>query len=227
MADREVTFRILTSTFTDLLTVAIHLILYTREIYPRPSFLLARKYNLPVRQNRHPKVCEWINDAVAAVEAELLKGAVDRVVVVIYTGENEPVERYVFDTSRFPKVPISDVDTPLVRTEADGERAVILPRVDLEEQFRGTLARLGAAAERLQALPKGCTFTLAIELGEEGEAPIRHPQAWIPAQPNLVDHDNATDKSRHNVTVPVRAVSAGEMTFEAWIEEARKGADEG
>lgn len=66
-------FQAVVSTFSDFLTVAIHTILYERNIYPRASFLSARKYNYPVRQNRHPKVCQWIQDAVAAVEAELLK----------------------------------------------------------------------------------------------------------------------------------------------------------
>ena len=63
----------LVSTFGSFLTVAIHTILYERSIYPEASFLSARKYNFPVRQSRHPGVCSWINDAVAAVEAELLK----------------------------------------------------------------------------------------------------------------------------------------------------------
>ena len=67
------TFASLVTTFTSFLTVAIHTILYERGIYPASTFLSARKYNYPVRQNRHPKVCRWINDAVAAVEAELLK----------------------------------------------------------------------------------------------------------------------------------------------------------
>lgn len=67
------TYQALVSTFSEFLTVAIHTILYERDIYPRTSFLKARKYNYPVRQNRHPKVCKWIQDAVAAVEAEMLK----------------------------------------------------------------------------------------------------------------------------------------------------------
>ena len=61
------------SAFSDFLTVAIHTILYERRIYPQESFISARKYNYPVRQNRHPKVCQWVQDAVAAVEVEMLK----------------------------------------------------------------------------------------------------------------------------------------------------------
>ncbi len=67
------TYHAVVLAFSDFLTVAIHTILYERNIYPQPSFLTARKFNCPVRQSRHPKVCKWIQDAVAAVEAEMLK----------------------------------------------------------------------------------------------------------------------------------------------------------
>lgn len=67
------TYQAVVSAYCDFLTVAIHTILYERNIYPQTSFLKARKYNYPVRQSRHPKVCKWIQDAVAAVESEMLK----------------------------------------------------------------------------------------------------------------------------------------------------------
>lgn len=67
------TYQAVVLAFSDFLTVAIHTILYERDVYPRASFLTARKFNYPVRQSRHPKVCKWIQDAVAAVEAEMLK----------------------------------------------------------------------------------------------------------------------------------------------------------
>ena len=72
------TYQAVVSAYCDFLTVAIHTILYERNIYPQTSFLKARKYNYPVRQSRHPRVCKWIQDAVAAVEGEMLKvGAFD------------------------------------------------------------------------------------------------------------------------------------------------------
>ena len=67
------TYQAVCSAYSDFLTVAIHTILYERNIYPQDSFIRARKYNFPVRQSRHPKVCKWIQDAVAAVENEMLK----------------------------------------------------------------------------------------------------------------------------------------------------------
>ena len=77
------TYQAVVSAYCDFLTVAIHTILYERNIYPQTSFLKARKYNYPVRQSRHPRVCKWIQDAVAAVENEMLKVGPCLLVVVI------------------------------------------------------------------------------------------------------------------------------------------------
>ncbi len=61
----------LLTSFNAFLTIAIHNILYYREIYPQRTFLSAKAYNLPVHQSRHPKVCSWIQDAVDAVGGQM------------------------------------------------------------------------------------------------------------------------------------------------------------
>lgn len=217
MSSDGATYRNIVSVFIDFVTVAIHTILYERTIYPQTSFLSVRKYNFPVHQNRHPKVCEWINDAVSSLEAELLKCTVDRVAVVIFTKANKPVERYVFDVSRLPTVPFADLDTPLERSTSNGEKSTILPLVNVEEQLRGTMSKLANCGSSLKELLEGCSFTLAIELKDSGEPPLSHPQQWIPVQPQK-DAEQAHEKTKPRAT-PVRNVGAGELTFEMWIEE--------
>ena len=224
MASMEPTFRAFVTSFTDFLTVAIHTILYERSIYPQTSFLSARKYNFAVRQNRHPKVCEWINDAVAAVETELLKGTVARVALVMYDKSNTPLERFMFDVSRFPIVPASEIDTPLEAADEEGERPSVLPVVNMEEQFRATMSKLSGCGGTLKGLPKGCTYTMAIELKDDGEPPLGHPQPWMPVQPNA---QSAEPGQAKNITTPVRAVAAGDMVFETWIEQRDHLHDDG
>jgi mitotic spindle assembly checkpoint protein MAD2B len=224
MTDSTPTFRLLITSFTDFLTAAIHTVLYERQIYPQTSFLSARKYNFPVRQSRHPKVCEWVNDAVAAVEAELLKATVDQVAVMIYDSANKPQERFVFDVSRFPIIPDSELDTTLERVDEDGEKTDILPIVDMEEQFRATMSKLAGCSSMLNPLPKGCTFTIVIHLKDGGEAPVTHPQPWMPVQPRNLKGDSDPQAL---TTKPVRAVSAGDMVFETWIEQVEKKKDDG
>ncbi|KXT09292.1 hypothetical protein AC579_2862 [Pseudocercospora musae] len=211
------TFRTFVTAFTDFLAVAIHTILHQRKIYPDTSFISAKKYNFPVRQNRHPKVCEWINDAVNAVEIELFKGTVERVAVLIYNQHAQPLERVVFDVSRFPLVPSSQSHLPLERVEADASHAVILPIVDLEEQLRATMSRLSNCASSLSTLPPDCSFTVAIELKAQSEAPVKHPQPWLPAERQSPSHGQHSEA--HTRTLPVRSVAAGEMMFETWLEE--------
>ena len=81
------TYQAVVSAYSDFLTVAIHTILYERNIYPQTSFIRARKYNYPVRQSRHPKLCKWIMDAVAAVEVEMLKVKMALISVIVVTFE--------------------------------------------------------------------------------------------------------------------------------------------
>jgi mitotic spindle assembly checkpoint protein MAD2B len=161
------TYAALVTTFTSLLTVSIHTILYERSIYPRTTFLSTRKYNYPVRQSRHPKVCAWINDAVAAVEEELLKGIVARVALVIYSPAALPLERFLFDVSGLPEVPAAEA-----LTEFESEGATQVNTVDLEEQFRDVMRKLTFCGAGLGELPAGCTFTISIELKSEAEPPI-------------------------------------------------------
>lgn len=230
----------LISQFTTFLTVAIHTILYERLVYPPDSFLSARKYNFAVRQSRHPKVCQWINDAVNAIEAELLKGIVSRVAVVIFHPVScKPLERFMFDVSRFPVVPPGEITTPFEREIEHGAPTSTNDKgsVDLDEQLRAVMSKLAVCSSRLQSIPKGCSFTICIELKDDADAPIGHPQPWVPSEPALqrtamgrtedgqgvvIEKGKALGGAR---TTPLRSVEAGEMLFETWIEEGSAKSD--
>jgi mitotic spindle assembly checkpoint protein MAD2B len=164
----------LLQTFTDFLTVAIHSILYSRALYPPESFISTRKYNFPVRQNRHPEVCAWIQHAVSSTSTLLNKGTVRAIAVVIYTKENEVMERYMFDVSKFPIVDPKEGLTDFeARKDKEGQDLLVgVSRVDIEEQLRATIRKLVYRAEGLSPLPEGCTFSLAVELRDEVDPPI-------------------------------------------------------
>lgn len=72
-SDQVKTYQALVSCFSEFLLVAIHTLLFERGLYPQSSFVRARKFGNAVHQSRHPAVTAWINDAVAAVEKQLLK----------------------------------------------------------------------------------------------------------------------------------------------------------
>ncbi|KAI1079148.1 DNA-binding protein [Whalleya microplaca] len=243
----------LLTSFTQFLTVCIHNILYYRAIYPAPTFLTSRAYNLPVHQSRHPKVCAWVRDAVDAVQAQLAAGAVERLAVVLYDAQARVLERWMFDVAGFPAWNgfFREAKGPRRREEdeedqgqagggsggggrsdggagsgtASGNANDKVNWTNVDEQLRAAVRRLAFAGEKMAPLPDGCTFTIAVELRGEGEAPIGHPQPWIPTQPSLQTNSKDGRPPGEDVggarTTPLRAVEAGPLFFECWVEEGK------
>lgn len=190
----------LAASFTNFLTVSIHQILFLRSVYPRATFLPVRAYNYPVRQSRHPKVCDYINDASIAVGTEILKGTITAVSIIISSlRTNQPLERYAFDLSGFPRVAAGEINTTFEERKEDSskpgvplsERGSAAPTVDLEAQFRACLARLASACARLTPLPRDdeFSFTVCIEVREDALPPAgttTEEQTWIVAEPDKV-----------------------------------------
>ncbi|KAI0600059.1 DNA-binding protein [Biscogniauxia sp. FL1348] len=240
--------RLLTS-FTQFLTVCIHNILYYRALYPAQTFLTSRAYNLPVHQSRHPRVCAWVRDAVDAVRAQLVLGAVERLAVVIHDGRARVMERWMFDVAGFPawqgagKDRSREQDGDVIEGVGEGEGGEVgegrpdddaadggaegarVNWTDVDEQLRAAVRRLAYAGEKMAPLPDGCTFTVAVELRDEGEAPIGHPQPWMPTQPNLQTKSKQRREPGEDIggakTTPLRVVEAGPLFFECWVEEGK------
>lgn len=239
------------ASFTNFLGVAMHQILFLRSVYPRATFLPVRAYNYPVRQSRHPKVCDYITDVALAVENEILKGTITAVTVIISSVRtNQPMERYAFDLSGFPHVPVGEIYTTFEgRNEEAARQVPSAHSIDLEAQFRACLARLASACARLTPLPRDDEFgfTVCIEVREDALPPVgttKEEQTWIVAEPGQVhvrsctapfsvsklgSHSEQPALPKINgraKTVPVRRVEAGELRLELWVEEARQKFDE-
>jgi mitotic spindle assembly checkpoint protein MAD2B len=145
------------------------------------------------------------------------------------------LERYVFDISRFPVV-----DEREKYTEFEEGRGI----VDIEEQLRATLKKLQVAGSKLKELPEGCSWGLVVEVKEGKEAPIGHPQVWVPSEPGLQilrgevgsgsgsrsggtpdDGENGSGRMGRDLrgvrSTPVRLIEAGDFVLETWIEEGR------
>jgi mitotic spindle assembly checkpoint protein MAD2B len=195
------TYQTFLTVLSNFFIVSIHTILYERSIYPPNTFISTWRYNFPVRQNRHPKVCQWVNDTVGAIEAEMLKGTVARVAVVIYAPTTEVMERFTFDVSSFPGVPPGASLTPSdgdednsgdensfddedssndvgsseedSSNEGDMSRELKALVVDIEEQLRATVRKLAYCGGKLGPLPNGCIHTVIVELKEKANPPIR------------------------------------------------------
>lgn len=234
------TQRALLDTVCSFLTVSVHHILYLRRLYPPISFLLARAYNYPVRQNRHPDVCEWIKDAVAAVRDQLERSTVETVAICIFECDNNQVlERWTFDLRTLPVVAKHDRDVPFTSID-DAELRRKINVTDLEACFRGLLSRLNTVSGKLQPLPDGdgapeCSFTVTIEVKDGADRPVgrlkKEERAWIVAEPDAFEDnednmagDTKSGQGRSTIkrgqTHAVRRLEAGELRMEMFVEEA-------
>ena len=203
----------LITTLTSFLTVSIHHILFLRRIYPPVSFLSTRAYNYPVRQNRHPAVCEWVQSAIDAVRDQLEKGTVEKVAMCIFEcNNNEVLERWTFDLRALPVVDRKEMDTMFEGRSKDvggedevevGPDSVLKRRLnvaDLEAQFRAVLSRLNSAAGKMKDLPEDLeySFTITIEVKENADRPVgrlgKEERKWVAAEPeNWIDDDEGDD----------------------------------
>jgi mitotic spindle assembly checkpoint protein MAD2B len=220
------THRALVDTVASFLTVATHHILFLRRLYPPVSFLSTRAYNYPVRQNRHPAVCAWVNDAVAAVRDQLEKNTVNKVSLCIYECDrNQVLERWTFDLSSFPAVSKRDRDVPITSDES-GNLTRKINVADLEANFRASISRIATSAARLRPLPEGagapeCSFTLAMEVRDDADRPVgrldREDRKWMAAEPEPPPENSGSSTPQLHA---IRRLEAGELRMEIWVEES-------
>ncbi|KAI9893177.1 MAG: hypothetical protein M1814_000725 [Vezdaea aestivalis] len=184
-----------------------------------------------VRQNRHPDVCAWINDAVTAVHNELAKGVIERVSMVISSSNSVPLERFVFDVSSLPVYSDGDeiVETDHSSSAEETESplaSIIIPMADVEEQYRATLMKISTCDAKLAKLPENCVFTISVELKDRADPPIGHPQPWIPAQPSLERAGHELKVREHAKimgpkSTPLRSIETERIKIECWVQESQ------
>lgn len=61
------------SVYWNVVEVAMHTILYVRQVYPPEIFVRRKKFDTPVFQSRHPALNEYISGAIKAVGTEIVK----------------------------------------------------------------------------------------------------------------------------------------------------------
>uniref|UniRef100_A0A3B3SW80 Mitotic spindle assembly checkpoint protein MAD2B n=1 Tax=Paramormyrops kingsleyae TaxID=1676925 RepID=A0A3B3SW80_9TELE len=134
----------------EFLEVAIHLILYVREVYPSGIFQKRKKYNVPVQMSCHPELNQYIQDTLHCVKPLIEKNDAEKVVVVIMDREHHPVERFVFEISQPPLLSISS--------------DMLLSHV--EQLLRAVILKISVCDAVLDNNPPGCTFTVLVHTRE-------------------------------------------------------------
>ncbi|CAK7199680.1 hypothetical protein SEUCBS139899_002363 [Sporothrix eucalyptigena] len=94
---------------------------------------------------------------------------------------------------------------------------------DLKDQLRGVLQRLAQAGQQVAALPNGCTFTVAIELGNDdtNDTGTRRKMDinWVPETAVLKQQSFGAGKAAA-ATTSIRSVDSAPLYLECWVEES-------
>lgn len=183
--------------FTNFLTAYIHTLLYVRNLYPKTSFLHVRFHNTSAYQNRHPWVCQWINDALEAVREELFLGTVSRIGVAIFsygngkkndsggregTGDVQIMERYMIDVSDFPIVHPDNLNTVVEWESSEEEASSPEDEIEDEEGMRTHRRRRENGAKESFFANNEDTED---EPEEEGEEEIE--DGWIEDEEDVIE----------------------------------------
>ncbi|KAI8981385.1 DNA-binding protein [Trametes punicea] len=195
----------------EFIEVAIHTILYVRQVYPPDLFIRRKKYDTPVFQSRHPALNEYIAGAVKAITDELALGTVDKAVVVIKDADEKPLERFIFALRNTLQVESYNKDTSV-------EGAI--SAASLGQYFRSFLVKLSMIEAQLgQMYLDDLSFAIVLELRDDKAPTATHgkdPPPWIPASRPDTTAEAADSAELHMI----RAVDTGIINLSLAVQES-------
>ncbi|GAB1289235.1 Mitotic spindle assembly checkpoint protein MAD2B [Apodemus speciosus] len=227
--------QVVADVLSEFLEVAVHLILYVREVYPVGIFQKRKKYNVPVQALRlkmscHPELNQYIQDTLHCVKPLLEKpeaslgqiwNDVEKVVVVILDKEHRPVEKFVFEITQPPLLSINS-DSLLSHVE-QLLRAFIL-KISVCDAvldhnppaFGYPFHPVGGAAQPARG-EGGCTFTVLVHTREAATRNMEKIQVikdfpWILADEQDVHmHDPRL--------IPLKTMTSDILKMQLYVEE--------
>ncbi|KAH7886131.1 DNA-binding protein [Phlebopus sp. FC_14] len=195
------------------LEVAIHTILYVRQIYPPDLFIRRKKYDTPVFQSRHPALNEYISGAVKAVADELILGNVDKVVVLIKDKDQLALERFIFSIANMIQVQSYDKDTSVQDA---------MSSIALTQYFRSFLIKLTMIETQLGLLElkeDEASFAIVLELKDDkvpSASSDKNPPPWVPADQQHTTSGASEEAQLHLL----RAVDTGILSLSLAVQES-------
>ncbi|KAG2756406.1 DNA-binding protein [Suillus brevipes Sb2] len=216
MSETPLTWNQAVKGITEFIEVAIHTILYVRQIYPADLFVRRKKYDTPVFQSRHPALNEYISGTVKAVSDELVLGNVDKVVVVIEDRNRVALERFIFPVQNMIEVESYNKDTSVQDAMSSAK---------LGQYFRSFLIKLNMIESQLGVLelPPGdeASFAVVLELKENtvpSASKDDEPPPWVPA-----DRQHTTSGVSEEAQLHVlRAVDTGIINISLAVQESEQ-----
>lgn len=186
----------------EFLEIAIHQILYIRDIYPSGIFESRKKYNVPVQLSRHPDVNQYIIDVLQGIKPLLIKQEVHSLTVVILNSDRKPLERFIFELAPPTEPPIED-DGYLMR---------------LEQSLRAFLLRINTCDSLLHQIPSDCSFNVLVFTKASATLDMEDSQfvqgfPWIEADGAL------SSKLPDAKIIPLKSMSSHLIKMQLYVEE--------
>lgn len=185
----------------EFLEVAIHSILYVRQVYIPEIFEKRRKYGIPVPFSRSIQLNNYINEILLSLKDWLLKDWIDKICIIIWEKDSIPLERFIFHIKFFQT--LNSVDN----------------FSELENVFRTFLLKINISDSLLIPNSKyfSNTFSIAAEVKNPNELSrqkeIGSSLKWIP-------WFNSTSNLIHKPRIiPLKDYSCFNLSINLFIEE--------
>lgn len=185
----------------EFLEVAIHLILYVREVYPSGIFQKRRKYNVPVQMSCHPDLNQYIQDTLHCVKPLIEKNEAEKVVVVIMDKEHHPVERFVFEISQPTLLSISS--------------ETLLSHV--EQLLRAFILKISVCDAVLNNNPPDCSFSVLVHTRESATRNMEKVQV-IKDFPWIVADEQEVHMQEPRL-IPLKTMTSDIVKMQLYVEE--------
>ncbi|KAF1333645.1 Mitotic spindle checkpoint component mad2, partial [Globisporangium splendens] len=168
LSESVITLKGSTELVTEFFSYSINSILYQRGIYPPESFKQVQKYGLNMLVTADEKLEEFFTKFLRQLSNWLLKGEVQKLVVVVTGVETQEVlERWAFEVHADPN------------TDALAQPK---PRKEIMSEIQAIIRQITASVSFLPILEEQCTFDLLVYTDKNSEVPA----LWEESDPRYI-----------------------------------------
>ncbi|KAM5586686.1 DNA polymerase zeta processivity subunit [Rosa sericea] len=177
----------------EFLEVAITSIVFLKGIYPPGAFERRKYMNLVVHTARHPELRDYIHSAVSGLLPFIKKGLVERVAVIFFDRDNNPMERFMF------------------KLTVDQSCGSNVKEADLEFSLRSFFIKLPVIESATKVLPQNCRWEITAYFRSlPQEISSKNEGLWLPTdtkqwqQPPLI--------------TPIKSMSSQPLSVQLYLE---------
>ncbi|POO01526.1 HORMA domain containing protein [Trema orientale] len=180
----------------EFLEVAITSVVFLKGVYPLGAFERRRYMNLVVHRARHPQLKDYIHSAVWGLLPFIQKGLVDRVAVIFFNTDNNPVERFMFK---------------LAVNQSYGSK---VEEGELEFSLRSFLIKLSVSEPLTRILAHGCRWEITAYFRSLPEASAsKDAELWIPTETKQWEQPP--------LITPIKSMSSEPLCIQLYLEHPK------